>query len=763
MAALIHLGSEKGEDGHKVDGRQDEAMTGIYAGLATALGVGIFAMGQTDVMAAESKRAVNHLAGSSSPYLLQHAHQPVEWYPWGEEAFAKARRENKPVFLSIGYSTCHWCHVMARESFDHPEIAAQLNRDFVCIKVDREERPDVDRVYMTFVQATTGGGGWPMSVWLTPELKPFFGGTYFPPTDRVGRAGFPTVLKRVTEAWRDGADKLKETADGAISTLRERVGVIETGAEVKVAEGLEGFQQALVRTFDSDEGGFGRAPKFPRPSQLSALLRVGKRWSVIAGKEGDGRIAAGMALATLRKMAAGGIRDQLGGGFHRYSVDRVWHVPHFEKMLYDQAQLACVYLEAAQMTGAKDLELVVREICDYVLGVLRDSAGGFHAAEDADSLLKAGAEEHAEGAYYVWTEGELRGVLSDEEYRVFAATYGVQPEGNAPEGSDPTGELKGKNTLVLRGDEGAMVATLGLGAESYRTLLSGARAKVLAAREARPRPHRDDKIVASWNGMMISALARAGAYFGEERYLAAASEAVRFLKGRMWKDGVLSRSHRGGANSGAGYAEDYACVVSGLIDLYEATGGRDWIEWAVELQQSLDAKFFDTAQGGYFSSDGTDSSVLLRIKEDHDGAEPAASSVAAENALRLSVITGDARFAESAGRTFSAFSGVMKQSVTALPRLLGAMDSTMESGLQVVVAADEADDVAALTRAVFRRYSPGRVVLWTGRGRFQRKGGVDYVKVEGKPTVYVCRNFVCQSPATEVSGVSEALEVAEKK
>jgi uncharacterized protein YyaL (SSP411 family) len=409
------------------------------------------------------------------------------------------------------------------------------------------------------------------------------------------------------------------------------------------------------------------------------------------------------------------------------------------------------------------LELVVREICDYVLGVLRDSAGGFHAAEDADSLLKASGEEHAEGAYYVWTAGELRGVLSDEEYRVFAATYGVESMGNAPEGSDPTGELKGKNTLVLRGDEGAMVEKLELGAESYRALLSGARAKVLALRAARPRPHRDDKIVASWNGMMISALARAGAYFGEERYLAAAFEAVRFLKGRMWNDGVLARSHRGGTNSGAGFAEDYACVVSGLIDLYEATGGREWIEWAVELQRSLDAKFFDFARGGYFSSDGSDSSVLLRIKEDHDGAEPAASSVAAENALRLSVITGEAEFAESAMRTFAGFYGVMKQSVTALPRLLSAMDSTMESGLQVVVAADEADNVAELTRAVFRRYSPGRVVLWAGRGRFLRKGGVDYVKVEGKPTVYVCRNFMCQRPATDLGGLTEALEVSDSK
>jgi uncharacterized protein YyaL (SSP411 family) len=751
------------DGGQKARWRQDEAMRWINAGLACAAGLGLFGMAPCDAMGAEGPRAGNHLLGSSSPYLLQHAHQPVEWYPWGEEAFAKARRENKPVFLSIGYSTCHWCHVMARESFDHPEIAAQLNRDFVCIKVDREERPDVDRVYMTFVQATTGGGGWPMSVWLTPDLKPFFGGTYFPPTDRVGRAGFPTVLKRVTDAWKEGADKLRETADGAISALKERVGVVEVGAEVKVGEGLEAFYQALVRTFDQDEGGFGRAPKFPRPSQLSALLRVGKRLSVAEGREGDGRIAAGMALATLRKMAAGGIRDHLGGGFHRYSVDRLWHVPHFEKMLYDQAQLACAYLEAAQMTGAVDLELVVREICDYALGVLRDSAGGFHAAEDADSLLKVGGEEHAEGAYYVWTEGELRGVLSGEEYRVFAATYGVQPEGNAPDGSDPTGELKGKNTLVLRGDEAAMMEKLGLTEASYRTLLRGARAKVLAAREVRPRPHRDDKIVASWNGMMISALARAGAYFGDAAYLRAAEETARFLKGSMWRDGVLMRSHRGGVGSGPGFAEDYACVVCGLIDLYEATGGREWIEWAVDLQRALDAKFFDVAGGGYFSSDGIDSSVLLRIKEDHDGAEPAASSVAAENALRLSIITGEKGFAASAERTFTAFAGVLKQSVTALPRLLSAMDFRLESGLQVAIAADEADDAAALARTVFRRYAPGRVVFWTGVGRFPRKGDVDYVRVGGKPTVYVCRNFVCQRPSTDTVGVSEALDGVERK
>jgi uncharacterized protein YyaL (SSP411 family) len=652
---------------------------------------------------------------------------------------------------------------MARESFDDPAIAAQMNRDFVCIKVDREERPDVDRVYMTFVQATTGGGGWPMSVWLTPELKPFFGGTYFPPADRVGRAGFPTVLRRVTDAWREGADKLRDTADGAILALRERVGAVDTAAGFAETDGLELFYQALVRTFDRDEGGFGRAPKFPRPSQLSALLSVGRRLSFVEGKESDGRIAAGMALATLRKMASGGIRDQLGGGFHRYSVDRLWHVPHFEKMLYDQAQLACVYLEAAQMTGAVDLELVVRDICNYVLGVLRDPSGGFHAAEDADSLVRVGADEHSEGAFYIWSDEELRGVLTDDEYRVFAATYGVQREGNAPEGSDPTGELKGKNTLVLRGDEAAMVEKLGLGLDSYRALLLAARSKVLAARAARPLPHRDDKIVASWNGMMISALARAGAYFRDARYLSAAADAARFVKRNMWKDGVLVRSHRREIGSGGGFAEDYACLVCGLIDLYEATGGREWVEWAVELQRVLDAKFFDAGKGGYFSSDGTDASVLLRIKEDHDGAEPAASSVAAENGWRLSVITGEASFSESAERTFAGFAGVMKQSVTALPRLMSAMAFRGQSALQVVVAADEADAVAELTQPVFRRYSPGRVVLWVGQGRFPRKEPLEYAKAGGKPTVYVCRNFVCQRPASDVESLSEALDVADKR
>lgn len=715
-------------------------------------------MDPTGLLAKEGKRG-NPLMGSTSPYLLQHARQPVEWYPWGEEAFAKARRENKPIFLSIGYSTCHWCHVMARESFDDEKIAAQLNRDFVCIKVDREERPDVDRVYMTFVQATTGGGGWPMSVWLTPELKPFFGGTYFPPTDRVGRAGFPTVLRRVSDAWKEGAERLRETAEGAIAALRERVVGGEGAGGMGVSEGMEAFYQALIRSFDAEEGGFGRAPKFPRPSQLSALLRIGRRYAGVAEREKDAGIASGMALATLRKMAAGGIRDHLGGGFHRYSVDRLWHVPHFEKMLYDQAQLAAVYLEAAQLTGAQEFGDVVRDVCGYLLEVMRDEGGAFHAAEDADSVLRAGSDEHAEGAYYVWEEDEVRRCLSAEEFGVFAATYGVEKEGNAPEGSDPTGELKGKNTLILRGGAEEVCKRLGLDVGEYRRLLASARRKMLSVRSDRPRPHRDDKIVASWNGMTIGALARAGGYFGEARYVDAAVGAARFLKQHMWRDGILVRSHRQGTGSGHGFAEDYACVAAGLIDLYQVTGQREWIEWAIELQTVLEEKFVDREGGGYFSSDGSDASVLLRIKEDHDGAEPAASSVGAENALRLAAITGDEGFIGRAERIFRGFNGVVKASATALPRMLCAMDSRPEAGIQVVIAADEGDDTSELVRTIFRSPLIGGVVVWSGKGRFPRVGG-EHAKVSGRPTVYVCRNFVCKQPVSEVADLQRVIDEA---
>src|SRR6266403_1457485 len=529
-------------------------------------------------MAAESQPAnpalTNRLAREKSPYLLQHAHNPVDWYPWGEEAFAKARRENKPIFLSIGYSTCHWCHVMAHESFENEETAAIMNREFVNIKVDREERPDVDRVYMTFVQATTGGGGWPMSVWLTPDLKPFVGGTYFPPVDRYGQPGFTKVLERIAAAWKQGHEKIAEQGSKIVEALRESQNA-QPEAAAKIDNQL--FQTAyeqLSRSFDDKEGGFGTAPKFPRPVSLNFLARfyartVGQAHRLPGQSDtasaDHGKHALEMDLVTLRKMAAGGMHDHLGGGFHRYSVDRYWHVPHFENMLYDQAQLAVAYLDAFQITKDRQYAVVARDILDYVARDMTSKDGGFFSAEDADSPVVAagglsavasakaddpGHSKTAEGAFYVWTKKEIDAALGDAA-EVFDFHYGVQPHGNAPEGSDPHDEFRGKNILIERhtlaetakgfrntgilpgGPAGVSPADQ-KPEDAVRQLLERSREKLFSIRAKRLRPHLDDKIIAAWNGLMISAYARAAQVLDDSRYLQIATRAANFLRQNLY-------------------------------------------------------------------------------------------------------------------------------------------------------------------------------------------------------------------------------------
>src|SRR5437870_10474841 len=485
----------------------------------------------------------NRLAHEKSPYLLQHAHNPVDWYPWGEEAFAKAHRENKPIFLSVGYSTCHWCHVMAHESFENEEVAAIMNREFVNIKVDREERPDVDRVYMTFVQATTGGGGWPMSVWLTPDLKPFVGGTYFPPEDRYGQPGFKKVLERVATAWKENHDNIAEQSGQIVAALRESQSG-GTGEGKIDAAILEAAYKQLDRSYDPKEGGFGNAPKFPRPVALNFLTRFYARDPTSdAGKQ-----ALEMALFTLRKMAAGGMHDHIGGGFHRYSVDRYWHVPHFEKMLYDQAQLAVAYLDAFQITRDRQYEAVACDILDYVARDMTSKEGGFFSAEDADSLEGAAllapspspkGDDNAppsktkEGAFYIWTGKEIDAALGDAA-GTFDFHYGVQAHGNAPEGSDPHDEFRGKNILIERHSISETAERFKKRDEDISKSLARSREKLFTVRSKRPRPHLDDKIIAAWNGLTISAFARAAQVFDDARYLEIAARAAKFLQTNLY-------------------------------------------------------------------------------------------------------------------------------------------------------------------------------------------------------------------------------------
>jgi uncharacterized protein len=735
---------------------------------------------------------MNRLAHEKSPYLLQHAHNPVDWYPWGDEAFGKARRENKPIFLSVGYSTCHWCHVMAHESFESEEVAAIMNREFVNIKVDREERPDVDRVYMTFVQATTGGGGWPMSVWLTPDLKPFVGGTYFPPEERYGQPGFKKVLERIATAWKENHENILEQGGKIVAALQESQSAAKGEAQIDAAT-LEAAYRQIDRSYDPKEGGFGNAPKFPRPATLNFLTRFYAR----DPKSDSGKQALEMALLTLRKMAAGGMHDHIGGGFHRYSVDRYWHVPHFEKMLYDQAQLAVAYLDEYQIlgdphlnpqvgitTGEKrreadakapvrvEFEAVARDILDYVARDMTSKEGGFLSAEDADSPVVAGIGDPghgktAEGAFYVWTKNEIDAALGDAA-EIFDFHYGVQAHGNAPEGSDPHDEFRGKNILIERHTVAETAQRFKKSEEEIAKFLAQSREKLLGIRAKRPRPHLDDKIIAAWNGLMISAFARAGQVLDDPRYLEIAMRGAKFLRANLYeeKSKLLYRNYREGRSAIEGFADDYAFVVQALLDLYEASFDIEWLKFAIELQETQDRLFFDEKNGGYFSTSGKDASVFLRMKDDNDGAEPAASSVTALNLLRLSQLRDDptAAGAERARKTIDAFAATLSHFPSAMPQMLVAFDFSLSKPRQIVIAGKkDAPETKALLKEVHRHFLPKTILLLADGSDGQKYLGEKneairaMSTVEGKSAAYVCENFTCKAPVTDPKLVAELL------
>jgi uncharacterized protein YyaL (SSP411 family) len=721
---------------------------------------------RSESAATEKPAHTNRLAHEKSPYLLQHAHNPVDWYPWGAEAFQKARRENKPIFLSIGYSTCHWCHVMEHESFEDEKVATIMNREFVNIKVDREERPDVDRVYMTFVQATTGGGGWPMSVWLTPDLKPFVGGTYFPPKDRYGQPAFKSVLTRIATAWKQDHDKIVEQGNKIVDALRESQSAATGDGKIDGSVLDAAFKQ-IDRSYDAKEGGFGNAPKFPRPATLNFLTRFYAR-----DPETDaGKRSLDMALFTLRKMAAGGMHDHIGGGFHRYSVDRYWHVPHFEKMLYDQAQLAVAYLDAFQITKDKQYESVARGILDYVVRDMTSKEGGFFSAEDADSPVAGGDDpgqpKTAEGAFYVWTEKEIDRALGDDA-EIFDFHYGVQPHGNAPEGSDPHDEFRGKNILIERHTVTETAEHFKKNEREIGDLLAQDRQKLFAIRAKRPRPHLDDKIIAAWNGLMISAYARAAQALDDSRYLEIATRAANFLKTKLYdpSDHILYRNYRVSRGGIAGFADDYAFVIQGLLDLYEASFDVEWLKLAVELQGTQDRLFYDEKNDGYFSTTGKDQSVFLRMKDDNDGAEPAASSVAALNLLRLSQIRNDQSMSERAGKTIAAFATTLAHFPSAMPQMLVAIDYSLSKPRQIVIAGkQDVPETKALVNEVHRHFLPKTVVLLADGGEGQKFLGEKneairaMSPVDGKPAAYVCENFTCKAPVTDPKKLAELLKL----
>ncbi len=710
----------------------------------------------------------NRLAREASPYLLQHADNPVDWYPWSEEAFEKARREDRPIFLSVGYSTCHWCHVMEHESFENAEVAALLNAEFVPIKVDREERPDVDRVYMAYVQATTGAGGWPMSVWLTPNLEPFYGGTYFPPVSRWGRPGVVEILQELARVWK--SDRLRVV--GAAAQALERLRAFSQTSAVGGIAGPEmlaaGVDQ-LRAAFDSHHGGFGGAPKFPRPSELLFLFREFAR----SGSD----VARDMALDTLTAMALGGMRDHIGGGFHRYSVDAAWRVPHFEKMLYDQAQLALAYLEAAQVSGRAFYAEVAEDTLRYVQREMTSPEGGFFSAEDADSVPPDEANEPAsrksEGAFYLWSDAEI-GALLGNDAEIFRLRFGIRAAGNAPD--DPHGEFRGRNLLYVERSIAEVSEKTGRSADDVQSALDRARLTLFEARAARPRPHLDDKLLTAWNGLMIAAFARgarvlsSGAELGSrssshgDTHLETAIRAATFLKKTMVEEssGRLFRRYRGGQAAINGYAEDYAFLIFGLLELFQTSADPKWLDWAVALQEDQNRLFWDDRGGGWFSTTTEDPSVLLRVKEDYDGAEPSASSVSVMNVLTLAHLTGSEGYVEKAERTFARFGPQLGQLTRALPMLAAAL-SAYHAGFEqiVIVGSRESRDFAAMRQALSKRYLPFSLVLPIGDVTIQnelarRLAFVESMRsIDGQATAYVCRDFVCREPVTSVVALME--------
>jgi hypothetical protein len=706
----------------------------------------------------EASRRQNRLAKEKSPYLLQHASNPVDWYPWGEEAFARARREDRPIFLSVGYSTCHWCHVMERESFEDQGIASILNRHFVSIKVDREERPDVDRVYMKFVQATTGSGGWPMSVFLTPDLKPFFGGTYFPPDERYGRPGFRQVLERLAEAWALRRGEVVASGNQILEALRREVAASSARGALPGPEALDNAFRRFEAEFDPRHGGFGGAPKFPRPAALGFLLRHHAR-------TGEAR-ALDMTLRTLRGMAEGGMYDQLGGGFHRYSVDERWHLPHFEKMLYDQAQLAIAYLEGYLVTKELALARVARETLDYVLRDLTHPGGGFYSAEDADSAADPSRPgDKREGAFYVWRAEEIRRAIGDDLYPLFAARYGVSRAGNLAH--DPHGEFGDRNVLRVARDLDALARESGMKPEELERRLDGARRRLLEVRATRPRPHLDDKVIAAWNGLMITALARSGAALGEPRYVEAAARAARFARERLAdpRTGTLRRRWRDGEAAFDASSLDYSAIVQAHLDLYDATFDPAWLAEAERLQDAQIERFWDASAGGFWETAGDDPSVLVRMKEDYDGAEPASSSLAALNLQRLAQLTGRGDLRDKAVRTLEAFSTRLRELPQALPAMLSALADALGKPRQIVIAGSpEAEDTRALLDVARARFLPNTVLVLADGGAGQEALGrrLPFLRsikpVGGKATAYVCVDYACDLPTADPGRLAALLD-----
>ncbi len=677
----------------------------------------------------------NHLINETSPYLLQHAHNPVDWYPWGEEAFEKARAENKPVLLSIGYSACHWCHVMAHESFEDEEIAKLMNEYFVNIKVDREERPDLDQIYMNAVQMMTHHGGWPMTVFLTPDAVPFYGGTYFPPQDRYNMPGFPRVLIGVAEAYRDKQDEIRETGASLINELRR---LSETGGSDHPLEPelLDAAYVGMIRNHDSVNGGFGGAPKFPPAMTLEFLLRTHVRTG--------NREALELVSFTCKKMAEGGIYDQLGGGFHRYSTDSKWLVPHFEKMLYDNALLSRLYLHYFQVSEQRQARETVEGILDYVLREMTHPDGGFYSTQDADS-------EGHEGKFFVWDFNQIQKTLGEKDAAIFCSYYNITEGGN----------FEGKNIPNVTRSEEEVAKAHGISESQLRALLAESRQKLFALRETRIKPDRDEKILTAWNGLMLASFAEAGIVLGRPDYTNAARRNAEFVLKNLYREGALLRTWKDGQAKFNAYLEDYAFLSEGLLTLFETTGEIRWLKEALALVDRMIDEFWDNESGGFFFTGKSHEKLIVRSKDYFDNATPSGNSVAAMVLARLATLTGRENYRNIATAVLREMGDQVRRYPSGFGYALSAVDFLVSTPKEVAIVGNDAGDIQPLLAETWRKYLPNRVVA-PAFGDVSEAAEVTPL-LESRPlrnnlaTAYVCEHFACKEPVTEVTALAAQL------
>jgi len=697
----------------------------------------------------------NKLINEKSPYLLQHAHNPVDWYPWGEEAFQKAKKENKPIFLSIGYATCHWCHVMEDESFTNVEVADILNKYYISIKVDREERPDIDNIYMSAVMAMTGSGGWPLSVFLTPDRKPFYGGTYYAPQDQFERPGFKTILKSIADSWENRRSEVINSSESLTKMIETMANQESTESGVLTKAILREAYTQFLHRFDPSHGGFGKAPKFPTAHSLSFLLRY---WI----KE-DEKTALEMVETTLNDMANGGIYDHIGWGFHRYSTDAQWRVPHFEKMLYDQALISRAYLEAYQATGKEEFAQNARDTFEYILRDMTHAKGGFYSAEDADSPIPDNPTKKSEGAFYLWSSLEIEDILGKDTAEIFNYYFNVEENGNALH--DQFGEFTGKNILYILYTIEETANRYKKSPKEIKNILEDAKQKLFDVRSKRPRPFLDDKILVDWNGLMISSLAFGGRVLNDSRYIKAAEKSAKFLlKELLQEDGKLLHRWRDGQAAIDGTIEDYAFFIHGLLDLYEATFNIEYLKTSKVLAHNMIDLFWDDASGGFFFTATTAERLIVRQKDVYDGAIPSGNSFAALDLIRLSKFTMEKEFEEKANELLRVFSTMISQMPTGYAQMLIALDFVLGPSKEIGISGDiNSKEAKEMIKVIYKHFIPNKILAFHPPVDTDNKvvSLIPFLKEQlplgGKTTVYVCENYTCKLPATSVSKLNALL------